>query len=410
MFFLSKRNWSVAAGVVLIVVIVAAFMGSSRGVVPVRAERAIRETIVNTIQTNGKIEPVQNFEAHAPAPTTVKRVLAAEGDHVKKGQLLLQLDDANARVQAAKARAQLKNSQADLDAVTGGGTHQEVLATEAQLIKTRGERDSAQRNLEALQRLEKDGNASPAEVTAAENHLKSAQADLDLAMQQLKGRYSRPEVERVIAQKAEAQAAYDAASDLLQNSNVVAPRDGEVYYLPVRQGQFVNTGDLLVQVADLSTVQVRGFVDEPDIGRLAASQQVTVTWDALPGRNWIGKVTRVPTTVSIVGTRTVGSIICEIDNSDLKLLPNINVNLTVMTARHENVLTVSREAMHQEDSKHFVYEISDGTLKRRDVQTSVTNLTRVEVTEGLAQNAEVVLGSENGTALRPGLRVEVVQR
>jgi len=407
---LSKRGWSFAAGIILLVVILAIFMGSSRGVVPVRAETAVRETIVNTIQTNGKIEPVQNFEAHAPAPTTVKRVLVAEGDHVKKGQLLLQLDDAEARVQAAKAKAQLKNAQADLQAVSGGGTHQEVLATEAQLVKARGERDSAQRNLAALQRLEKDGNASPAEVTAAENRLKAAQADLDLAMQQLKGRYSRPEVERVVAQRAEAQAAYDAANDLLHNSNVTAPRDGEVYNLPVKQGQFVNTGDLLVQVADLTTVQVRGFVDEPDIGRLAPGQQVIVNWDALPGRSWIGKVTRVPTTVSVVGTRTVGTIDCDIDNQDLKLLPNINVNLTVMTARHENALTVSREAMHQEDSKHFVYQISDDSLKRRDVEIGVTSLTRVEVTSGLEQGAEVVLGAENGAALKPGVRVEVVQR
>lgn len=406
---LSRRNWIFVAGIVLIVVMVAAFMGSSR-VAPVRAEKVARETITNTIQTNGKIEPVQNFEAHAPSPTTVKRVLVMEGDHVKKGQLLVQLDDANARVQAAKALAQVRNAQADLGAVTGGGTHQEVLATEAQLVKARGERDSAQRNLEALQRLEKDGSASPAEVTAAENRLKAAQADLDLATQQLKARYSRPEVERVIAQKSEAQAAYDAAEDLLKNSNVTAPDDGEVYHLPVKQGQFVNAGDLLVQVANLSTVQVRGFVDEPDIGRLAPGQQVTVTWDALPGRNWVGKVTRVPTTVSIVGTRTVGTIVVDIDNQDLKLLPNTNVNLTVMTARHENVLTVSREAMHQEDSKHFVYEISDGELKRRDVQIGVTSLTRVEVTDGLQPGAEVVLSSENSTALRTGLRVEVVQR
>ena len=285
-----------------------------------------------------------------------------------------------------------------------------MLSTQAQLVKARGARDSAQRNLEALQRLEKNGDASPAEVTAAENQLKAAQADLDLATQQLKGRYSRPEVERVVAQKAEAQAAYDAAEDLLRNSNVSAPGDGEVYRLAVRAGQFVTTGDLLVQVANLSSVQVRGFVDEPDIGRLVTGQQVTVSWDALPGRTWIGKVTRVPTTVSLTGTRTVGEITCEIDNADLKLLPNINVNLTVMTARHDNVLTVSREAMHQEDSKHFVYQIADDVLKKQEVQTSISNLTRIEVTGGIDPGARVALGAENGAPLHPGLRVEVVQR
>src|SRR5690348_12360414 len=120
-------------------------MGSSRGTVTVRAEKATRQTIVNTIQTNGKIEPVQNFEAHAPAPTTVKRVLVLEGDKIKKGQLLLQLDDATARADAAKALAQVKAAEADLAAVRTGGTREEVLTTEAQLAKAQTQRDAAQR-------------------------------------------------------------------------------------------------------------------------------------------------------------------------------------------------------------------------------------------------------------------------
>ena len=398
------------AATILVVVLLAAFMSNSRGELPVRAERAARQTIINTIQTNGKIEPVQNFEAHAPAATTVKKILALEGDHVKQGQLLLQLDDADARTQAAKALAQVRASEADLAAVKGGGTHQEVLSTEAQLVKARGQVENAQRNLEALKRLQTTGAASPAEVEAGENQLRSAQAELNLANQQLKSRYSSAEVQRVVAQHAEAQAAYHAARELLQDSNVRAPLAGVVYSLPVRQGQFVNTGELLVQVADLAKVQVRAFVDEPDIGRLARGQQVTVAWDAISGRQWQGAVTRIPTTVSVMGTRTVGTVTCEVDNRDGQLLPNINVNVTVMTAKDDNALTVSREAMHQEDRTHFVYEIVDGMLKRRDVETSVSNLTRIEVTKGLKDGAQVALGSTNNLPLKANIRVQVVER
>jgi HlyD family secretion protein len=405
------RRVSISLGALIVVVLLlAAFMTTSRGTLAVRAERAMRETIINTIQTNGKIEPVQNFEAHAPMPTTVKRVLVTEGDHVKKGQLLLQLDDADARAQAAKALAAVRAADAGLAAVHGGGRREQVLTTEAQLVKARTQRDAAQKNLEAMRRLEENGAASAAEVTAAENQLKAAQADLDLQTQQLKTRYSRPEVEQAVATKAEAQASYAAAGDLLQKSNVVAPEDGTVYSLPVRQGQFVNTGDLLLQVTDLSQVQVRAFVDEPDIGKLATGQQVAVTWDAVPGRGWQGTVTRIPTTVLVLGTRTVGEITAQVDNRDFKLIPNINVNVTVMTARHENALTVSREAMHQEDSRHFVYEIVNGILRRREVETSISNLTRIEVTSGLQQGAEVALGATNGAPLQPGMHVDVVQQ
>src|SRR5690349_21345791 len=138
--FFSRNRWlTTALAVVVAVVLFASFANRRGDSVPVRAATIQRGNIRSVVSTNGKVEPVQNFEAHAPAPTTVKRLLVKEGDHVKKGRLLLQLEDADARVQAATARAQLKNAQADLDAVSGGGTHQEVLATEAQLIKARGE-------------------------------------------------------------------------------------------------------------------------------------------------------------------------------------------------------------------------------------------------------------------------------
>lgn len=387
----------------------AAFMTSSRGEIPVRSEMTRRETITNTIQTNGKIEPIQNFEAHALGATTVKRVLVNEGDVAKKGQLLLQLDDADARAQAARALAQMRSADAEIAAVKVGGTHEEVLATQTNLVKAKGELNAAQRNLEAMKRLEQSGAASPAEVESAQNRLQTAQAEVNLLQQKLNGRYSPPEVQRVFAQKTEAQAAYAAAQDVLQNSNVRAPQDGIVYSLPVRQGQYVNPGDLLLQVANLSKVQVRGFVDEPDIGRLQKGQKVSISWDAIPGRTWEGTLTRVPTTVIVRGTRTVGEITCEVDNRDGKLLPNINVNVSILTAREENALTVSREAMHQEDHVHFVYQIVNGKLKRVNVETAVFNLTRIQVTKGLNDGAEVALGSTNGAPLQPGASVHVVQ-
>src|SRR5215467_7571649 len=91
--------------------------------VAVRSETVVRQDIANIISTNGKIEPLNNFEAHAAAPAIVKRVLVNEGDHVTQGQLILQLDDADARAQAARAQAQLKSAEADLNAVQSGGTN-----------------------------------------------------------------------------------------------------------------------------------------------------------------------------------------------------------------------------------------------------------------------------------------------
>jgi HlyD family secretion protein len=406
--FFGRHRWLVwAIGIVAAVVLLASFMSRDDSV-PVRAATVERTNIRSIISTNGKVEPLQNFEAHAPVGTTVKKLFVKEGDHVKKGQLLLQLDDAEARSQAARALSQVRAAEADMAALKSGGNREEVLTTEAQLVKARTERDAAQRNLEALRRLQQKGAASPAEVKEAENQLERADADFKLLQQKQKDRYSQPEIAHVEAQKAEAQTAYAAAEDILRQLNIRAPFDGVVYTLPVRQGAYVSPGDLVLQVADLSKVLMRTFVDEPDVGRLAPGQKIEVTWDAVPGRLWEGTVSTIPATVKLRGTRNVGETTCVVDNRDFKLLPNINVGVTIVTAEHRDALTVPREAIRQEDSKTFVYQIVNNELQRRDVQTSISNLTQVEVTSGLPEHALVALGSTNSKPLGNRVVVKVV--
>src|SRR5215470_20336782 len=106
-FFTRNRWWIVASAIVAAVVLFAAFNSMRSDVATVRAVAIIRGSIRSLISTNGKIEPVQNFEAHAPVATTVKRLLVKEGDHVRKGQLLFELDDSNIRTQAARAQSQM---------------------------------------------------------------------------------------------------------------------------------------------------------------------------------------------------------------------------------------------------------------------------------------------------------------
>ena len=107
--FYTRHRWlTIVVGAILAVVLLASFASMRDETIPVRAATAERGSIRTVISTNGKIEPAQNFEAHAPTNTTVRRLLVKEGDHVRKGQLMVQLDDASVRSQAAHAQAELK--------------------------------------------------------------------------------------------------------------------------------------------------------------------------------------------------------------------------------------------------------------------------------------------------------------
>ena len=155
---------------------------------------------------------------------------------------------------------------------------------------------------------------------------------------------------------------------------------------------------------------VRAYVDEPDIGRLVPGQKTEVTWDAMPGRIWDGAVTTLPSTVKLRGTRNVGEMVSQLDNHDFKLLPNTNVNVTIVMAQHDNVLVIPREALRLDDSKPYVYQIVDNKLHKQNVSVANSNLTKVEVSQGLSDKNQIALNTTAvNKSLRDGIPVKVVQ-
>ena len=401
-------RWPLFAVLLLVLALIGIF-SSRTAKISVRVATIERGTLRSQISTNGKVEPVKNFEAHALTAATVRRVFVHEGQHVKKGQLLVELEDADARTQAAHAMAQLRSAEADENAAKTGGTREEVLNAEAELAKARADRDVARRNLESVTRLNEKGAASSGELRDAEAQLNRAAAQVGLLEQKRKSRYSTAELAKVDAQASAARASLAAAHSLLAKSNIRAPQAGIVYSLPVREGTYVNAGDLLLEEADLSKVLVRAFVDEPDLGRLHEGQKIEVTWDALPGRTWLGTVTGVPASVKLHGNRNVGELVSVADNGDMALLPNINVGVSIITAERHDVLSAPREALRQDiDGKPYVYVVENETLLRRNVTTGVSTLTQVEI-QGVPEKTPVALASTNNKPLVDHATVKVVQ-
>jgi HlyD family secretion protein len=117
-------------------------------------------------------------------------------------------------------------------------------------------------------------------------------------------------------------------------------------------------------------------------------------------------VTVVPSTVRLHGARNVGETTCIVDNTDLKLLPNVNVGVTIVTGEHQNVLVVPREAIRNDDTNPYVLLVVDKELKRRPVETALSNLTQVEITHGLAVRDIIALNSSNGKPISEGTQVK----
>jgi HlyD family secretion protein len=214
-------------------------------------------------------------------------------------------------------------------------------------------------------------------------------------------------VDRARAALAEAQAALDSAKHVESQTSIYAPVPGTIYTLDAMQSGYAEAGKLLVEMADLHKKRIRAYFDEPELGRLAVGQTVTIKWDAKPDREWHGTVVRLPVTVVTYTTRNVGEVLIDIDGTQEDLLPQTNVTVTVTLSSQPNALTMPHEALHEQGGKFFVYKVVNDKLVRVPVTIGTQNLTQVNVLSGLEEGDTVATGTTNGQPLQEGMPVKV---
>jgi len=397
---------AIAAIALLLFFIVHAF---TRDTVEVRISPVTRENLISTVSTNGKVEPIAEFQAHASVAGVVQKVYVEVGQKVKAGDLLLKMDDTDALARLATANSTLSTAQASASDIRGGGSQLERIGATSEISHAQAQLQQATANLAGLRRLQEKGAASTSEVAAAEQRVQTATGVLHDAQQRSTGRYSSGDQNRSQAQLADAHASVTAAQSAYASANIRAPFAGTVYSLPVSVYDFVPFGEPLLDLADLDRIQIRAYFDEPEIGKLAPGQAVKIIWDAKPNQVWHGHIDRAPTTVITYGTRSVGECIVTVDDAHGDLLPNTNVTVTVTTSQRFNALSIPREALHSEGANDFVYRVVKKKLVRTTVQVGVVNLTRVEITSGLSENDVVALGATSNRDLSAGLEVSTIE-
>jgi HlyD family secretion protein len=400
--------WRSSAVLLILVFFVARYF--LRDQLPVREVRVGHQEVLNTVSTNGRVEPLANYEIHSPISASVKAIYVTAGQQIPAGKVLLQLDDLQARSRVASAQSGVKAAQAGLDAALHNGTIQERQASAADIARASIARDQAQHDLDALTALKASGAASAAEVAGAQQRLDSAQASLHAAEQGAQTRYSTGDLDHARAQLAEAQSALAAANEVLAQTAPRSPIAGTVYSLSTNRTEFAEEGKILMEIADLSHERVRAYFDEPSIGQLAVGQKIQIKWNAKPGHSWDGHIIQTPTTIITAFNRNVGEVLVAIDSPSTELLPDTNVTVTVTTSSEPNTLAVPREALHADaNGKSYVFKVVDDKLVHTSVTIGTPNLNLAPILTGLQEGDFVATGTTNGLPLQEGVPIKVVR-
>ena len=329
-----------------------------------------RGTITTIVRATGSVHAVVTVDVSSQLSGRMAEVAVDFNDHVKAGQIIARLDpelyaarvnEAKASLSVAKATAQLQKAALQKANVALETAQTARKVAEAQLAAAKPRQDEAERDYERNLRLSRAAAVSEREFNQARATRDAGVANLQGLEQQVTMKAEAIEIARAELLMAEAnvtnaqavveqkQAALAQATVDLQRTEIRSPIDGIVIKRELNPGQTVSVtleAKMLFQIAkDLREMEVRGKIDEADVGRLKPGQTATFTVDAFPDRTFTGRVLQIRKAPEVVQNVVTYTAVVSAPNPDLALLPGMTANLRIAVSDTGEVLKIPNQAL-----------------------------------------------------------------
>jgi HlyD family secretion protein len=448
------KKIAIGSGVAILILAIAgiAVHQSRKGVVTVQTGRAESMDLASIVSASGEIKPKTYVNIGANAFGKIIRLYVKEGDRVKKGQLLAQLENVQSSADVNATQAGLEAARTDAVAAAAA-----LNTSMADLNRAQSDFERAQLDWTRAQGLYKDALVAKSEYDSQKAAWQTAQAGLAQAQARVaQAKAQKDSAGRHIAQNA---ANLTHAADVLRKTTYDAPYDGMITNLPVREGETVvigiqnSPGSTLMTLANMSVITAEVRVDETDIVNVRLGQPAEVTIDAIPkktfkavvseiGNNAIVRSTGVSTSQQTSASQEAKDfkVVVTLQEAQDNLRPGLSATAKITTATRNKVLTVPIQALTirsraelkasnteqgavqaaapqmeaskrtdgNKDELQGVFVIRDRKAEFLPVETGITGTTEIEVLNGLKPGDEIVTGSYKVLrTLRPGASVKV---
>lgn len=366
-----KKRYVIAILIVLIASTCIFFINKKKNGVKYETHKIERCTITEVVEASGTINPVNIVSVGSTVSGLIKEIYVDFNSEVKKGQILAQIDPANFQASVDQATAQINNAQANL-------------------AKLNAVTEMSRKTYNRYKNLYAKNFIAKSELDQAESDYLSNLAQVGAQK----------------AQIAQARATYNTAMTNLSYTKIVAPVDGTVISREIDLGQPVAASfqapELFTIAQDLTKMQIEVNVSEADIGKVKEGQDVTYTLDGYPDSTFSGKVTQVrisPTTVSNVVTYVV---IVNVNNEDLKLVPGMTANVSIITERKEDVLCAPNIALKftpetdgQKYKNQGIWLMVKNKPERIDIEQGASDDSQFEILSDKIKEGDIILTGSN---------------
>jgi HlyD family secretion protein len=437
----------VGAVVALAIIVGVTVYQSRKNLVTVQTGKAQRQNLSSIVSASGEIKPKTYVNIGANAFGKIVKLHVKEGDKVKKGQLLAQLENVQSSADVNATRASLQGAQTDFVAAEAG-----LQTSRADLNRAKSDADHAQLDWVRTQGLYKDALIAKQDYDTK----KAAWESADAGLAQAQARVAQAIAQKDSAQKhiVQNQANLTRVSDVLQKTTYEAPFDGVITNLPVREGETVvigiqnSPGSTLMTLADMSVITAEVKVDETDIVNVRMGQSAEVTIDAIPRKTFHGTVTEIGDNAIVRSTGVSTSqatstseeakdfkVVVTLNDPPPDLRPGLSTTAKITTATRNNVVSIPIQALtvrnhadlrskdasgkgveaaapvenaKQKEEIQGVFVIRHKKAEFVPVATGISGTTDIEVTKGVQEGDEVITGSYKVLrTLKPGTSVKI---
>ncbi len=419
---------------------------NQRGIVTVQTGKVSREDLTSIVTASGEIKPkdYHNLAANAMGPLTA--IYVKEGDHVRKGQVVAQIQADEPKADVTAQNAAIQSALADSAASEAGMKVQEdgVRNAQATLDKANAELVRTKTSLDRYKQLIKDQLIAKQDYDQKKAEYDTAVAGVAEAashLAQVRSQFAQSRAQLASSQRrvAQLEANLMRFKNVLSDFSVVSPIDGVITDLPVRVGETVVPGiqnsaaSTVMTVADMSLITAEVKVDETDIVNVTEGQQAEVTIDAIPDKTFTGHVIEIGDTAILRSTGVAASqsntssqeakdfkVVVALDNPPDQIRPGLSCTAKITTAtRHEVLaipiqsltvrqkrdlekpkpggdpvqLTPAQEREGRKEVQGVFVVNAGGHAEFRTVDTGITGTTDIEVLKGLQPGDQIVTGS-----------------
>jgi HlyD family secretion protein len=449
-----KVGIGAGAAVVLGGIVLFSVNQANKGVVTVQtAKVAPQETLVSQVTASGEIKPTTYTNVTAQGFGRITGILVKEGDHVKKGDRLLLQENIQASADVQAQAASINSAESGVQAAEAS-----YRAAQSDLLLQQANLEKAKLDWERGQGLFKGGLIPKQDFDQRKTGYDAAAAQVDSSRARVLS--LKATLEQMRSQVAQGRAVLVRTQDILHKTTYTSPINGIVSYLPERVGDYVvpgiqnSNGSFLMTLSDMSVVTAEVKVDETDIVSVKMGQDADVTIDAVPGKVFKGKVTEIGSqavlrTSGLATTQSTASnqeakdfkVVVTISNPPGNVRPGLSTTAKIKTAEKKNVLAIPIQALAvrtrkdleeaaknakkdsgvtlaappppaagdpKKDEVQGVFVVNGKKAVFRPVETGITGVTDIEVTKGLQQGDEIVVGSYKALrTLKPESNVKI---